>query len=48
VGYVIRLVMVGSERPRQRAARLITAVLFGAPLGWSLAVFVLVELTGIF
>lgn len=48
VGYVIRLVMVGSERPRQRAVRLITAVLFGAPLGWAFAVFLLIELTGIF
>jgi hypothetical protein len=48
VGYVIRLVMVGSEQPRQRAARVITGVLFGAPVGWAFAVFVLVELTGIF
>lgn len=46
-GYSVRLVMIGADVPRGRPARAATATVFGAPLGWALAVLFLIELTGI-
>lgn len=48
VGYSIRLMLVGSEEPRTRPARVVTTLLFGAPVVWSLVVFGLLELFGVF
>ena len=48
VGYSIRLMLVGSEEPRTRPARVVAALLFGAPVAWSLIVFGVLELLGVF
>lgn len=45
--YTIRAVMVGAETPRARPARAVTAVLFGAPIVWSLLVVGVLALAGI-
>jgi hypothetical protein len=46
-GYAIRSAMVGRDEARARPARIVTTAIFGAPLGWALAVLFLIELTGI-
>jgi hypothetical protein len=45
--YSVRAVMIGIERPRHVAARVATAVLFGAPLGMWILIGLLLELLGI-
>lgn len=45
--YAVRAVMVGRERPRSASARMITAVLFGAPLAVGLPLLVLLAAVGL-
>jgi hypothetical protein len=45
-GFAIRTVMVGGDEARPRPLRVITAVLFGAPVAWSFIVLVAAELVG--
>ena len=45
--YSVRAVMIGVERPRSAAARVATAVVFGAPLATWIVVGVLLDLLGI-
>lgn len=45
--YSVRAVMIGIERPRPVPARIVTGVLFGAPLGVWIVVGVLLDLLGI-
>jgi hypothetical protein len=45
--YSVRAVMIGIERPRNVAARVATAVLFGAPLGMWIVIGLLLDLLGI-
>jgi hypothetical protein len=45
--YSVRAVMIGVERPRHPAARVATAVLFGAPLGMWIVIGLLLDLLGI-
>lgn len=47
LGYTIRWALVGELEPRPAPARLVTALLFGAPVGWALAVVALVTVLGI-
>ncbi len=47
-GFSIRTVMVGRNEARPRPLRVITAVLFGAPVVWSSVVFGIAELLGVF
>jgi hypothetical protein len=47
VGYSIRLVMIGSEAPRPRPVRAFLAMVLGAPVVSALALFFLLELTGL-
>lgn len=46
-GYSVRYVLVGAGEPRPRLARLVAALLFGAPVGWAFFVLLLIELAGI-
>lgn len=46
-GYVIRYALVGEGEPREPPPRAITAVVFGAPVAWSLLVFGLFVLAGL-
>lgn len=46
-GYVIRFVLVGEGEPREPPLRAITAVVFGAPVVWSLLVFGVLVLLGL-
>ena len=46
--YSIQYVIIGEDEPRSRALRLISATLFGAPVVWSLLVFGLSTLVGLF
>lgn len=46
--YSIQYVLVGEGVPRPRPARLVAATLFGAPVIWSLLVFGLSTLAGLF
>jgi hypothetical protein len=45
--YVVRTVMVGSEHPRSRAARLITGILLGAPVAYGAVLLVVLSAIGI-
>jgi hypothetical protein len=45
-GFAIRSVMVGREQARPRPLRVVTAVLFGAPIIWSFIVFGIADLVG--
>lgn len=47
-GYVIRYVIVGEDTPRAAPVRLLAALVFGAPVVWSLAAFGLATLLGVF
>ncbi len=47
-GFSIRSVMVGRDEARPRTLRVITGVLFGAPIVWSFVVLGIAELTGVF
>ncbi len=44
-GYAIQYVLVGEGTPRAAPARVVAAVLFGAPVTWALLVFGLSTLT---
>lgn len=46
--YSIQYVLVGENEPRRSPLRAIAAVLFGAPVVWSLLVFGLSTLVGLF
>lgn len=46
--YAIRFVLVGADEPRPAPARLIAAVLVGAPVCWALLLFGIVTLAGVF
>ncbi|MDW3213416.1 MAG: hypothetical protein R8G01_05420 [Ilumatobacteraceae bacterium] len=46
--YSIQYVLVGEDHPRSGPARVITSTLFGAPILWSLLVFGLSTLVGLF
>jgi hypothetical protein len=46
--YSIQYVLVGEHTPRPRPARLVAATLFGAPVIWSLLVFGLSTLIGLY
>ena len=46
--YAIRAVLVGPEARRSRPARAIAAVVFGAPIVWSLLLIGVLSLAGIF
>lgn len=46
--FAIQFVLVGEETPRPAPVRAIAAVLFGAPVVWSLTVFGLSTLAGLF
>lgn len=46
--YSIQYVIAGEHRPRAAPARLVAATLFGAPVLWSLVVFGLSTLVGLF
>lgn len=46
--YSIQYVIVGEDRPRPAPLRLIAATVFGAPVLWSLFVFGLSTLVGLF
>ena len=48
IGYAIRFVLVGEEPMRPAASRVIAAVLVGAPVVWSLLVFGVLLLLGVF
>jgi hypothetical protein len=39
IGFAIRLVMFGEDEPRALPARLVAALLLGAPVAWALGVF---------
>lgn len=45
--YAVRAVMIGREQRRQRAARVITAVLFGAPLAVGVPLLFLLAVIGV-
>ena len=45
--YAVRAVMVGREQPRSASSRMITAVLFGAPLAVGLPLLVLLAAVGV-
>lgn len=45
--YALRAALVGVDTPRPRRARLATALLLGAPIGWSLVVIGVLALAGI-
>ncbi len=45
--YAVRAVMIGIERPRRVAARVATAILFGAPLGMWIVIGLLLSVLGI-
>lgn len=45
--YAVRAVMIGREQPRQRAARVITAALFGAPLAVGVPLLFLLAVVGV-
>lgn len=44
-GYANRYVLVGEHEPRAAPVRVVTALLFGAPIGWALLVFAALTLT---
>ncbi len=46
--YAIQFAIVGEDAPRPAAVRAIAALLFGAPVVWSLTVFGLSTLVGLF
>ncbi len=46
--YSIQYVLVGEQSPRPAPIRMMSAVLFGAPIFWSLLVFGLSTLVGLF
>jgi hypothetical protein len=46
-GYAVRLVMIGREEPRQRPARVLTAIVLGAPVAWALVLLLLLEMIGV-
>ncbi len=45
--YAVRAVMVGRDQPRSSSARMITAVVFGAPLAVGLPLLVLLAAVGV-
>ena len=47
VGYSIRWALVGELEARPAPVRIVTALLFGAPVAWSLAVLAVLTLLGI-
>lgn len=46
--YVIQFVVIGEDEPRAAPARFLAAALFGAPIVWSVGVFGLSTLVGLF
>lgn len=46
-GYAIRWVLVGEGEPRSAPVRLVTALLFGGPVGWSLLVVAALTVLGL-
>lgn len=46
-GYSIRWVLVGELEPRSAPARVVAAVLFGAPVAWALLVLGLLTIIGL-
>lgn len=46
-GYAIRWVLVGEDEPRSASVRLVAALLFGGPVGWSLLVVALLTVLGL-
>lgn len=46
--YSIQYVLIGETEPRSHPARLVATALFGAPVVWSLLVFGLSTLVGLF
>ena len=47
-GYSIRWALVGEEQPRPAPTRIVSALLFGAPVAWSVMVSGLLTLVGVF
>jgi hypothetical protein len=47
-GYALRYVLVGEDTPRGAPARLVAAVVFGAPVVWALTASGLLTVTGVF
>lgn len=45
--YVLRTVMVGSERPRPRPARLVTGIVLGAPVAYGAILLLVLNVIGI-
>lgn len=48
VGYAVQFVLVGEDEPRAAPARFLAGLVFGAPVVWSLTVFGLSTLAGLF
>lgn len=46
-GYSIRWALVGEREPRPATVRVVTAVLFGAPVAWAILVGAILTLTGL-
>ena len=45
--YAIRLVMVGEDTANSPPVRAVAAVAFGGPVGWALALLLILELVGL-
>jgi hypothetical protein len=48
IGYSMRLVLFGADRPQPLPVRIVAAVVLGAPIVWAFIVLTLLELIGIF
>jgi hypothetical protein len=48
VGYALRYVMAGEDTPRAAPARVVAAIVLGAPVVWALGMFWLLTLAGLF